>query len=433
MITSPASPAPITPETTDITDVTGPGPGAEHTRPGSPEQPERNTSTKRVAAIIFACFLASFAIGYVTGRFILGADETQAVDHGSYAVQGELAIEPAVVNDIVSYVESETGRSFLFQPVIVAQSDTEFAEGLAALAEANLDTEDMQVAARYLQLVHADSTSATELEQIMVDVTANAPLGYYDPATDRIYVPITGGDTPELRATIVHELVHALDDQYVDLEEMLGADAEPSTEQSAINRMVIEGRATSIERAWRAENDVPVEIEDLPAALDDVPPAILIDLSLPYELGSMYIDAVGGAAESWDLLENPPATSDALLSPAPGEPKAAPSPDANGSELERWDVGAYEVLTLLLGNDLNPDPTTTATAFIAAGGWAGGEAVLSGDEADSCLNVSLVTDTPEALTVLADAFTNWAEEVAGRQAEIDGEALSIESCAPFLP
>ena len=44
-------------------------------------------------------------------------------------------------------------------------------------------------------------------------------VGYYDPATKMLYV-VNGADEQIVGVTITHELVHALQDQYVNLDSL---------------------------------------------------------------------------------------------------------------------------------------------------------------------------------------------------------------------
>ena len=73
-------------------------------------------------------------------------------------------------------------------------------------------------------------------------------VGFYDPETDELVVR-GAALTPYVRTTIAHELVHALDDQHLDLDrpEYDEADDEIGFGFSS----VVEGNARRVENAYR--------------------------------------------------------------------------------------------------------------------------------------------------------------------------------------
>ena len=65
-------------------------------------------------------------------------------------------------------------------------------------------------------------------------------VGYYDPATKTLYV-VNGADEQIVGITITHELVHALQDQYVNLDSLQKASTD--NDRLAAAQAVIEGEA----------------------------------------------------------------------------------------------------------------------------------------------------------------------------------------------
>ena len=82
----------------------------------------------------------------------------------------------------------------------------------------------------------------------MLELLSEQVVGYYDPAKKVLYV-VDGAPEEMVNVTIAHELVHALQDQYINLDslEKLTYDSDRQTAMQT----VIEGQATFAE-AMRA-------------------------------------------------------------------------------------------------------------------------------------------------------------------------------------
>jgi hypothetical protein len=83
-----------------------------------------------------------------------------------------------------------------------------------------------------------DSTNARKL---FVDLLTEQIVGYYDPKTKILYI-VKGAPDDLASITIMHELVHALQDQYINLDSLLSAKGDD--DQQAAAQAVIEGEAT---------------------------------------------------------------------------------------------------------------------------------------------------------------------------------------------
>jgi hypothetical protein len=86
-----------------------------------------------------------------------------------------------------------------------------------------------------------------QLRKFMLSLLAEQVVGYYDPATKVLYVvsadgSSTGGPPPDIvNVTITHELVHALQDQYVGLDSLEKVHGDNDRQSAA--QAVIEGQA----------------------------------------------------------------------------------------------------------------------------------------------------------------------------------------------
>lgn len=80
-----------------------------------------------------------------------------------------------------------------------------------------------------------------DLEALLLDLYTEQVAGYYDPRTSTLY-GVIGGDGAQLRLVLAHELVHALQHQYLPLDTLMqsGDDGD----RTAATQAVLEGHAT---------------------------------------------------------------------------------------------------------------------------------------------------------------------------------------------
>lgn len=79
------------------------------------------------------------------------------------------------------------------------------------------------------------------LRKFMVDLLTEQVIGYYDPKSKVLYV-VQGAPEDLVGTTIMHELVHALQDQYFDLDSLQHISGDDDRQEAA--QAVIEGQAT---------------------------------------------------------------------------------------------------------------------------------------------------------------------------------------------
>lgn len=106
--------------------------------------------------------------------------------------------------------------------------------------------------------------------------------GYYDPERDTLYV-VEGAPKEQLRTVLVHEMVHALQDQHVRLDSLTDA-AETNNDLSQAIQAAVEGHATFVMTEWTLGNLTggSVDLTTLP--------------DLGEQLSSMDMAAAGGDA-----------------------------------------------------------------------------------------------------------------------------------------
>lgn len=97
--------------------------------------------------------------------------------------------------------------------------------------------EGMQAAYRLFGLL----PDTLDLERLLLDLYTEQVAGYYDPETSTLY-GVVGGDRTQLRLILAHELVHALQHQYLPLDSLMVAKGDG--DRVAATQAVLEGHAT---------------------------------------------------------------------------------------------------------------------------------------------------------------------------------------------
>ncbi|MFV0260253.1 MAG: hypothetical protein ACK5PP_17600 [Acidimicrobiales bacterium] len=341
-------------------------------------------------------------------------------------------VDPVVCN-AAAFVEEYRGRPFLTFPTVEVMDDAAFDEALLSdpgADEADLEAEDALLTA--MGLIDDDVDLAADYQD---GLTAGV-VGFYDPTTEELVVRGTEFNL-YVQSVLVHELVHAHDDQWADLEREAAND-----DADYASLAVIEGNASRVEEAWigalsaadrdRLEQERQASISD--ADLRDLLelPSIVIDLTLsPYEDGLVYVEAVaaaGGEPAVNEALTFPPTTSEDILHPdvSVGGPGTdvdveVAAPGVDGTVVDEDQMGE-----LLLREWFGPR---------AAAGWAGDRYVLwTGPDGRSCVTDLVATDTMADRDELAQAVTTWvAERPSDRSLTVvtvdDRELLSISGCA----
>jgi hypothetical protein len=242
-----------------------------------------------------------------------------------------------------------------------------------------------------------------DLRSMFAGVLGEQVIGYYDPDTGRLVIreDVMAGlagafgpeQTQEARLVLVHELVHALQDQRLGLGESY--EKERTADADNAFRAVVEGDATlaMLAHALRQQG-IPLSAAttgiqqmgdylDLNALvrgekLDDAPAILRVTLVAPYLRGLQFVAAIQGRG-GWPAVNNAhrraPTTSEQVLHPEkyfsrePGE--AVEVPDnravlaAGFERIEEDTLGELE-LSVYLGQG-----QPSGTDDEAAAGWAG--------------------------------------------------------------
>jgi hypothetical protein len=321
---------------------------------------------------------------------LVAAGVRTAVDRRVDAPKGLDASMAAVVGELQAFVESTRGLRFR-QPVDVAVlGDAAFRRALSGGQPLKgFDAEVEAGVLRALGLVDEnDDLGAAD------GLDGDSVAGFYDTETKELVV--RGGRlTPFVRQVLVHELTHALDDQYFDLDPDL-ADDEAALAFDAL----VEGDAVTVERRY-VESLSAAERREAEAEEDAAfggggaggIPGIFLDLGdFPYVDGP-------------DLV--------AALLAAGGQ-----------ARLEDEGVVGEFVLRLVLR-----ESSSDEQAGRAAEGWAGDHYVAWRTGGRTCVRTTVVLDSDTDASELVTGLRKWAADHPGASVEPAPAGVTFLRCA----
>ena len=155
------------------------------------------------------------------------------------AVQGEGELR-TLVRQMIPSVERAAGLKFKTPPVVERRSRAQVRSYVIHKMDEDLPPAELagvQSAYRLFGLL----PESLDLRQTMVDLLTEQVAGYYDPDSNALYVA-ADVDSPLVRTTVSHELVHALQDQYMNLDSVMQQRRQNDRRSAA--QAVLEGQAT---------------------------------------------------------------------------------------------------------------------------------------------------------------------------------------------
>jgi hypothetical protein len=144
------------------------------------------------------------------------------------------------VGDAVPRIEKALGLPFKTPPKVERRSKDEVRNFLTQKFNESMPAAEISGIERTYRRFGLISDSL-QLRPFMLELLTEQVVGYYDPATKVLYV-VDGADQTMLGVTISHELVHALQDQYLNLDSLQKVTGDNDRQVAA--QATIEGQAT---------------------------------------------------------------------------------------------------------------------------------------------------------------------------------------------
>ena len=343
------------------------------------------------------------------GAVALAAVALAACGERARAVQGDAALRE-MVRKWTGAVEKQTGLTFKRPPTVARRSREQVLEYIVRKIDEDHAPEEVRGLASAGRLF-GFLQEGTDLRALMLTVLGEQVAGYYDPDSSTLYVA-TDVDSFYLRTTVAHELVHALQHQYIALDSVVRQRRQNDRRAAAM--AVLEGQATIAQTLlMMPELDIEVlpsfwemrsafnEQQEQMKAFARAPLWLRETLIFPYLAGADFV--------RWYLRDHPgampfaaamPVSSEQILHPeryAAGDVPtdlafALPAPDT-----VRWEDGLGEFETRLLFQELLPDASGLRATALAAG-WDGDryQVIRAGPAADALIWYSVWDDAEAA-------------------------------------
>ena len=163
-----------------------------------------------------------------------------AACRGEPPVRAQDSTIAAMVDSLTPAVEEAVGRPFREPPRSALRSREEVRRYLIA----KLDEELPPARARRIETVYrlfGMLPDSVAIRPLLLELLTEQVVGFYDPDSAMLF-GVEGGDPAQLRLVLAHEMVHALQGQYIALDSLL----EPAGANDGLSaaQAVLEGQAT---------------------------------------------------------------------------------------------------------------------------------------------------------------------------------------------
>jgi hypothetical protein len=247
---------------------------------------------------------------------VVGCDRTKNAGPGGLQRRVEMA---------VPQIEEATGLKFKTPPKMETRTRAQVREFLLQKFNETTPAEQLrgEEAAYKLFGLIPDSM---DLRRFLLELLTEQIVGYYDPATKVLYV-VADAPADLTGITITHELVHALQDQYVNLDSI--QKLKGNSDQQGAAQAVLEGQATyeqmkimlgtsnlatRLEGGWDRVRDAIRESQSSMPVFASAPLAIQESLLFPYLSGAEFVRRFSQNRPGASILDSMPVSSEHILS-----------------------------------------------------------------------------------------------------------------------
>lgn len=365
--------------------------------------------------------LGSSIICVVLFAAALGCRERKEYD-GPYGKQ---------VAEAIPLIEKGAGLKFKRPPKVEARSKAQVREFVLAqitkpLAQRELAGQE----AAYKRFGMIPDT--LDLREYLVGLLEEQIVGYYDPATDVLYV-VEGSADDVVGLTITHELVHALQDQYVNLEAYQNVEGQNDGQTAA--QAVFEGQAVyeqiaamlgggnvavNLPGGWDRVRDMIRENQESMPIFARAPLVVQETLIFPYLSGAEFIRGFKTRNPGGTPYDDMPVSTEQILHPAAyfgarDHPTRVSFGALRGTKRYENTLGEFETRLLLYQHSQDQND-----AIRGATGWDGDRYAL----VDTPGGEALVWVTVWDSAIEAGEFREVMNIAIEKKLEVDGAAES---------
>ena len=361
-----------------------------------------------------------------------------ACARGKDAGSGPYAREVA---EAIPRIEQATGLKFKTPPKVEVRTREQVRDFLLKQFDEATPTAQLageEKAYKLLGLI----PDTMNLRAFFVRVLTEQVVGYYDPKAKTLYV-VQGADEQVVGITITHELVHALQDQYVNIDSIQKSGS--NNDRLAAAQALIEGEAqfeqisimlggpdqieTRLPGAWdRVREEIRNRQGEMPV-FATAPMVIQESLLFPYLSGAEFVRRVKEKRGSHDPFRDIPRSTEQILHPPsflstpPDEPTTVTIPSPRGAtKVYENDMGEFG--TRLVVYDYLRD---AQTAQRAAAGWDGDRFMVVERGRESGIVWAIVWDSPVDAGEFTDAMVRATMRRTGAPQRSVGAGVSYTS------
>jgi hypothetical protein len=305
---------------------------------------------------------------------VVGCDRRRNLGASGYANR---------VADAVPRIEKATGLTFKTPPKVDVRTRAQVREFLVQKFNESTPADQLrgeEMAYKLFGLL----PDTLDLRRFLLELLTEQIVGYYDPATKTLYV-VDGAPEDLTGITITHELVHALQDQYVNLDSIQKATG--NSDRQAAAQAVLEGQATyeqmeimlgegnlmkRMPGGWESIRQTIRESQSAMPIFSAAPMAIQESLLFPYLSGAEFVRRFETRRPGRSLLLEPlPVSTEQILSDSAyfGTPPDLPTPvtfPPSADSAHEETMGEFGTRLLIFQHQKN-----NTVAIGAAHGWEG--------------------------------------------------------------
>ena len=381
------------------------------------------------------------AVAVFAGAGVWGGVGPVACDERAREVQSEADLKQTV-QQMMPAVERATGLRFKQRPVVLRRSRTQVRDYVIHKFDDDLPPRELagaQAAYRLFGLI----SDTLDLRRSMIDLLTEQVAGYFDADSNALYIP-TDIDPSQARLVISHELVHALQHQYLNLDSLV--ELKRQNDRRSAAQAILEGQATlaqvvvlmpeqkieSLPNLWELRSAVLGGGQEQMKVFASAPLWLRESLIFPYLGGAEFVrwfDHQYPGKQPYGPLM--PISTEQILHPAryvAGDRPAGLTFESTTSDAVRYEDGLGEFeIRLLFQQFLHDD----SAAAVSAAGWDGdryqvravqpsrgrgakkGKEKASGTPADALVWYTAWDDAPAALRFAKALDRAWAKRRSG--------------------
>ena len=344
------------------------------------------------------------------------------------AVQGEAELKD-MVHRMMPVVAEAAGLPFKHEPVVLRRSRAQVRDYVIHKFDEDLPAADLvgvQSALRLFGLI----PDSLELRPTMIDLLTEQIAGYYDPDSNALYIP-ADIEPFQLRVVVSHELVHALQDQYVPLDSIMTQ--RHANDRRSAAQAILEGQATVAQIPvlmpeqkpdtlplgwfWKQRTVMAAQQAQM-KEFTRAPLWLREGLIFPYLGGADFNVWFRRTYVGTSVLDSMPRSTEQILHPERYKNHDEPTDiEFEGSRAAdvKWEDGLGEFETRLLfqqhlGNE--------AEAITLASGWDGDAYQVLGANADALVWYTVWDDAAAASRFAGGLQRAWAKRRSARRWEV---------------